>query len=183
MFRVIGASLALVLTPAATQSGISPSAHPAIQRVDCLTGKGTAFYISEHIMVSVEHVTSGAACFVGNKPFKVLSTQDDFSVIRPEAQSKKWLRIDCGGFVPGRKYLAIGHARGLPTLTEVELTATADTIQGLTILEGVFTVVPGQSGGPVVDAATGRVVGTINRYNAPTGQSGSVELKGTSVCA
>lgn len=181
MIRVLGPALALVLTPA-TQTGLSPSAHPAVQRVDCLSGKGTAFYISEHLMVSVDHVTSGAACYIGNKPFKVLSVEEDFSVLRPAAPSNDWLRIDCGGFVPGRKYVAIGHARGLPTLTEIELTATSLTTDGQTILEGVLTVIPGQSGGPIVDADSGKVVGTVNRYNMPTGQSASVALKGTSVC-
>lgn len=177
-------AIALALLPVAsnTRTDISPLEHPAIQRVDCMAGKGTAFYVSEHIMVSVDHVTGGAACYIGNKPFKVLSISGDFSVVRPAARSPKWLRIDCNGFVPGRKYLAIGHARGLPTLTEVELTATAETIMGLHILEGVFTVVPGQSGGPVVDAITGRVVGTVNRFNALSGESASVELKSTSVC-
>lgn len=182
MFRVLGASLSLVLAPAATQTGISPSAHPEIMRVDCMSGKGTAFYVSENIMVSVAHVTDGAACYIGNKPFKVLSTENDFSVLRPAAPSKKWLRIDCEGFVPGNKYVAVGHARGLVTLTEVDLTATTRLAGGQTVLEGMWTVIPGQSGGPILDAETGKVVGTVNRYNMPTGESASVELRGTSLC-
>jgi hypothetical protein len=35
----------------------------------------------------------------------------------------------------------------------------------------------------VIDDATGKVVGTINAYDAPQGYSGSVELKGTNLCS
>jgi hypothetical protein len=38
------------------------------------------------------------------------------------------------------------------------------------------------SGGPVLDAETGKVVGTINVYDEPSGMSGSVPLSETPVC-
>jgi sulfur relay (sulfurtransferase) DsrF/TusC family protein len=52
----------------------------------------------------------------------------------------------------------------------------------MAILEGVWTVIPGQSGGAVLDPDTHKVVGVVNTYDMEGGLSGSVELKRTSVC-
>lgn len=161
--------------------GVEPSEHPAVLRVDCMGSKGTAFFVSENILLSVDHVTRGAACYVGNKPIKVLHAKGDFSVLRA-GLGGKWLRIDCGGFVPGRQYVAVGYARGRDTLTEIELVATSRYHGELQILEGMLTVIPGMSGGAVIDKTTGKVVGTINRFNAVSGESASFELRDTEVC-
>jgi hypothetical protein len=144
---------------------------------------GSAFRIGPHLLLSVKHVTNYDACYIDGRKITVnyTSPDSDFSIIS-DSQDGPSLKIDCNGFRPGRKYLAVGHGRGLDQLTTVELTGTGVTIAGQAALKGIFTVVPGMSGGPVVDAETGRVVGTTNSYMMDKGLSGSVELKNTSVC-
>jgi hypothetical protein len=93
-----------------------------------------------------------------------------------------YLHVDCGGFIKGSDYEATGYARGAPFRTTVNVTDTGVSRGGLEALVGIFTFIPGQSGGPVVDSGSGYVVGTVNTYDAEDGVSGSVELKGTPVC-
>ena len=76
----------------------------------------------------------------------------------------------------------LGYARGLDTLTTVDLTATGTSMDIFAVLSGVFTVVPGMSGGPVIDPQTGKVVGIVNLYNMQAGMSGSIPLKATPIC-
>jgi hypothetical protein len=127
-------------------------------------------------------VTSAGGCSINGEPITVLDTRGDFAILRVPTQSKSWLRIDCNGFVAGHSYTAIGFARALDTQTTVDIVSTGDRIGGFARLRGVFNVIPGQSGGPIVDPETGKVVGTVNVYNAERGDSGSTELRGTSVC-
>ena len=168
--------------PAATETGIDPSVNPEIVRVDCDTGMGTAFRIGPRVLLSVAHVTSLGGCTIDGKPIKVVGTAGDFSVLYSPDVADKWLTIDCEGFKRGRRYVAIGYARGLPFQTSVDVVDTGQVLGGFERLWGVFTVIPGQSGGAMIDSETGKVVGTINVYDARMGNSGSVELKGTPVC-
>lgn len=165
-----------------TRSDIPATEYPEIVRVECLGGSGSAFRVGPNLLLTVAHVTSVGGCFIGGKPFRVAETRGDFAVLTMPEPSRQWLRIDCRGFVAGRRYAAVGFARGLPTQTSVDLVATGDTLAGLAVLKGVFTAVPGQSGGAVIDVATRRPVGTVNAYQMRAGLTGSVELKGTSVC-
>ena len=169
--------------PATTQWGIPAETHPEIVQVRCFFGSGTAFYVGPRTLVSVDHVTRLTPCRAGGQTFEVVATKGDFSILRVATPVKRWLQVDCGGFVIGNGYVARGYARGLPTLTEVDLVATGRTEGGASILMGVFTVIPGQSGGPIINPDGGAVVGTINTYDARGGRSGSVELKGTSLCS
>lgn len=145
---------------------------------------GTAFRVSAHLLLSVKHVTSASsACQIDGQKINVVYTGEDqdFSILI-DPRPGKFLRVDCGGYIAGRKYIALGHARGLDQLTTVEMIATGRVRGGFNELRGIFTVVPGQSGGAILDAETGRVVGTVNVYDMPTGTSGSVALKDTPVC-
>lgn len=171
-----------VLSHALTRDGVSPTVYPQVVRVDCGEFSGTAFRVGPQEMVSVNHVTSLPGCTIDGRPFTVNIHAGDFSIITTVDEGSRWLKIDCGGFVAGRKYQAIGYARGLDTITEVDLTATGRTIGGFSILSGVFTVVPGQSGGAVIDAQSGAVVGTVNNYNSESGLSGSIALGSTALC-
>jgi hypothetical protein len=99
-----------------------------------------------------------------------------------DGDAGKYLKIDCGGFVKGRQYVAVGYARGLSSLTAIELEATGETFDGYSVLVGMLTVIPGMSGGAVLDEETGKVVGTVNVYNFEQGWSGSVPLSETPVC-
>lgn len=168
--------------PARTESGISPSVHPEIVQVRCLTGAGTAFYTGPNTLISVDHVTKNQGCFVGGKPFTVRHVKGDFSILHVEEPAKHWLAIDCKGFVAGKTYTAWGYARGLLTLTSIDSEARGDVRFGFSRLWGVFHWIPGQSGGPVIDPATGKAVGTVNVYDHRAGDSGSIELKGTAAC-
>jgi hypothetical protein len=184
---VVAAASVLIAAPVATPDPlplviISPQ---AIVQVLCF-GKneitaGTAFRIGR-LFLSVNHVTSSGNCFIDGKPIKITwqSPTTDFSMLA--ADPGPYIAVDCNGFVRGKKYLAIGYARGLPQTTLVELVGTGEVKHGQALLAGMFTVVPGQSGGPIIDEETGKAVGTVNAENFEEGYSISVELKSTPVC-
>jgi hypothetical protein len=171
---------ALLVAPVPVAPAIPES---AVEKVTCIPGVGSAFRIGKNTFVSVKHVTSLGGCVIDGKPIEVVYTHPtkDFSIIKADSPGPT-LRIDCGGFVANRKYSARGYARGIAEIS-IELVGTGKERAGLSILWGIFTVIPGQSGGAVIDDLTGKVVGTINAYDAPQGYSGSVELRGTPLCA
>lgn len=155
----------------------------AIPLVDCATTAGTAFRISPHLLLSVNHVVTGTNCQIAGEPIHVdyQARKADFAELSDDRDGQ-WLKVDCGGFVAGHEYLAIGHARGLDELASVELMGTGHYDHGMARLMGIYTAQPGQSGGPIVDAVTGDVVGTVNAANWEYGATFSVELKGTWIC-
>jgi hypothetical protein len=171
-----------VSLPAPTVTGIDPSANPEIVQVDCDKGMGTAFKIGPRLLISVAHVTGMTGCKIAGSPINVIRSEGDFSILRSDTVADRWLTIDCGGFKRGHLYEGRGYARGLPTLTSVDVTDTGQSLGGFEKLWGVFTVVPGQSGGALIDLDTNKVVGTINVFDAVRGLSGSVSLSTTSVC-
>ena len=161
-------------------SGLRLTAH------DCPVADGwimgTGFRIGS-LLVTAKHVISHEKCFYvggGNAEIAYSSPSLDYAILK--GGKGPFIKVDCGGFVKGKKYLAVGYARGAPYLTTVELTATGSNADGFAILSGIFTFIPGMSGGPVIDEETGKVVGLINVFQEPEGISGSVELKNTSVC-
>lgn len=182
ILRIAGAFAALASIGASQPALTSTVPASAIVKVQCLVGSGTAFRIGPQETLSVNHVTSLAGCFIEGKRINVSYHGGDFSILTESEASDKWLEIDCNGFVKGRKYLAKGYARGLDRITTVELEGT-DTMMGpFSVLRGMFTVIPGQSGGPLIDKETGKVVGTINIYNFQAGLSGSIALRDTPIC-
>lgn len=184
LFARVVAALSLIVPSSVAPELPEPS--PLVQVV-CPTSPftasmGTAFKIARNLAVSVKHVTDNPVCFINGQPIKAWEhPSKDFSLIEIDLPGKA-LKIDCGGFVKDRKYLAEGYARGLPFVTTVGLTGTGQSDAGFSILTGIFTVVPGMSGGVVVDAETGAAVGTINVHTFETGLSGSVPFKETSLC-
>ena len=143
---------------------------------------GTGFRIG-NLLITAKHVISHDKCFYvggGNAEVAYSSPSLDYAILK--GGKGPFIKVDCDGFVKGKKYLAVGYARGAPYLTTVELTATGSNADGFAILSGIFTFIPGMSGGPVIDEETGKVVGLINVFQEPEGISGSVELKNTSVC-
>lgn len=143
---------------------------------------GTAFRVGGYFL-SVNHVTSARGrCSIGTRRIAIAyrSPRADFSMI--DADEGPFLKVDCGGFVKGREYVAIGYARGLPTLTQVDVTATGESINGMAVLAGVFAFVPGMSGGAVVDKLTGNVVGAVNQQDFEDGVSLSLPLSATPLC-
>ena len=153
-----------------------------VLKVECLEGSGSAFRVGPHLIASVNHVTSLGGCFIDGEPVEVAYHSGDFSLVTPVGTSREWLKVDCGGFIKGRKYRATGYARGLDKLQDVDLEGTGEESGQFSILSGVYTVIPGMSGGHIVDDETGKVVGTTNTYNYPDGISGSVALRDTPLC-
>jgi hypothetical protein len=185
LLRVLAATLALVSAPAVPQTAVPA---PEIPKVVCLTSPttlslGTAFRVGPRTLLSVKHVTAEPNCSIDGEPIKVTYTSPDadFSILSDD-RSGPFLKVDCSGFVAGRKYLATGHARGLDELTTIELTATGEKDGQFSILWGVFTLIPGQSGGVITDKETGAAVGMINVYKYEEGLSGSVALRDTPLC-
>lgn len=153
-----------------------------VAQVLCVTSRGTAFRAGGK-WISVEHVTKGQGCFVENKPIGLGAVENglDFSVIGPAKY--RGLKINCEGFKAGEYYWAAGYAEGLPVQRLITLQGTGehDTSNGMAILYGSPTVIPGMSGGAVMNSA-GEVVGTVNMYARFLPLSMSRELKDTSLC-
>lgn len=188
MFRSVLACLLL-----AVPSSTAPATHDtaqidegAILQVICpMVGgwsAGTAFRIGPTIYLSVNHVTAPGTCTIDGKKIVVAyaSKTQDFSMVA--GNPGPFLKVDCGGFVKGRKYIAIGYARGLPFETTVELVGTGQKSGPYSVLVGIFTVIPGMSGGAVVSEETGAVVGLVNVYDFQHGTSGSIALADTPIC-
>lgn len=176
--------------PALTQEGIPAISHPEVLKVACVfqeDGKylmriGTAFRVGKRTYLTAAHVSHNPNCMMSGKPFKEIATAGDFSVLTMDGIDGPWLTVDCSGYVRGKTYRALGYARGMKTQTEVDVIATGESVGAMSKMTGVFNFIPGQSGGPVLDDQTGKVVGIVNTYQAESGNSGSVELKTTSVC-
>jgi hypothetical protein len=183
MLRSLLCGAMVLASPIPSQQPMDFVQYPNVHRVDCLEGKGTAFRIGGHHWISVAHVTALNLCQVGTEKINV-TVQDgpnDFSEFDTQSVGNGF-KVNCEGFKPGQWYWAIGHAHGAPFQTQIALYATyAKAADGKRILVGPYNVIPGMSGGPVLNAA-GEVVGTVNAYNPDTPISLSRELKGSPVC-
>lgn len=151
--------------------------------VDCVSSRGSAVRIGATLLVTAKHVLVHNTCTVNGKPITIVysSPDSDFAMIRA-AEPGPFVPVDCNGFVRGRKYLAVGHARGLYELTTIPLIGTGKWNAGFAQLWGIFTVIPGQSGGAMLDYETGKLVGIINYFDSYPGISGSVQMKDTPIC-
>lgn len=181
LVRIAAALPALALLGAAQATGEATLPHYSnVVQVVCLTGKGTAFSAGGKTL-SVAHVTDNSDCSIKGQTITAQSDPGlDFSVITSVA-TRGGFPIDCGGFKAGQWYFAIGFAGGAEWQTMTRHLATWKEVGGLRVLLGSPTVIPGMSGGPVLNS-DGEVVGVINRYNDTFPFSYSVELKDTSVC-
>jgi hypothetical protein len=170
--------------PETTPAAVDVDRDKPILQVSCpITGgrsMGTAFRVGK-VILSANHVTDYANCTIDGTKIEARHVPGlDFSIAPSGAG--EYLKIDCGGYIAGHRYIAVGYARGAPFLTGVSLVAIGRKAGPFSLLAGIFTVVPGMSGGPVIDADTLKVVGIVNIYDAPNGISGSVALKDTPLC-
>jgi hypothetical protein len=180
---LVAATLCFVSAPVDPQTTIETR---PISRVMCIVGTGgsagTMFRIGPKLAVSANHVTMAPNCIADGEHLNAKPAPDrDYSII-PLQNEGPYLKVDCNGFVKDGHYLALGYARGLPFITQVKLIGTGRKIGEFAALWGIFPVIPGMSGGPIIDADTGKVVGIVNVGEWRSGISGSEELKGTSVC-
>lgn len=168
-----------VSTPVIT----GPYHYPTIYQVKCERSLGTAFRVGVTRFISVAHVTSAKGCTINGQPIYATAEDGDFSTFSAAVYGGRPMKVDCGGFRPGRWYYAVGHARGWSWQTTLPLYATyAKAYNGMRMLLGSPTVIPGMSGGPLIDAETGAVAGTINAYRSDQPISYSRELRDTSIC-
>lgn len=184
MFSKLLAAALLVAAPVPA-SAPAPSSS-AIPLVVCISPKGvfmgSAFRVGPKLLVSVAHVTSLPGCYIDGHKIRVIYTKQDFSLVTDD-WSGPYLPIDCGGFIKDRRYVALGHPRGVEEIVPVSLIGTGQTDDGMAVLTGIFTAQPGHSGGPIIDAGTKKVVGVVNAADWEGGYTLSVELKSTPVCS
>ena len=162
-----------------------PAGHyPDVRQMVCEDGTGriwtgTAFEAGGQ-MISVAHVTNGGTCKIYDSA--VLSVQVEGLDLSTAHGSVKGYRINCGGFVLGENYWAVGYANSVPVQRVVHLIGTGVlNRRKMAVLLGDPSVIPGMSGGPIINAQ-GEVVGTVNAYLPGKPISYSQEMKGTALC-
>jgi hypothetical protein len=176
---MVCASLALALfnLPSATASSVN---YPQVHRVNCSTSSGSAF-LTDRGWLSVAHVTNNSGCEIEGHP--IVSQQDgeiDFSRVNVSLTGRG-MKVNCDGFKVGTYVWSIGYAGGFEWQTMTRhLVTWKVTDDGRRVLLGP-AVIPGMSGGPVLNAE-GEVVGTVNRYLPGAPLSFSQPLSGTSLC-
>lgn len=189
-FRAFVAASSLLMPAQIAPASVTPMtiiSPEAIVQVICYgkgeTDSGTAFRVGpDGQMLSVNHVTNSGTCYIGGKPIGHVwkSPTADFSMV--DGDEGPYLSIDCGGFVKGRTYIAMGYARGIADVQLQLVALGVNDSNGQALLESMVPVIPGMSGGPIVSADTGRVVGVVNAENFEAGISWSVALKDTPIC-
>lgn len=148
----------------------------AIVRVECTQSVGTAFRVSANKYVTAAHVVRGTKCRIDGKSVEnVKMYPDDLATFTSEATAPGVVKLDCSGFVPEKHYLAVGHAFGNYFLTYEPLIAAPFVQANQQTFVG--EVIPGMSGGPVLNIR-GEVVGIVSRR----WPARSTQLKDTEVC-
>lgn len=182
--KAIFAALSLVCVSATpAENPIGTTQYPLVHQVVCDRAKGTAFRIGPTTFLSVAHVTSNTGCTIDGYYFTARNDgESDFSILDVPSDKLGGFKINCDGFIPGEWYYAIGYAQGLPWQQTVTILATYVKIpNGMRLLLGSPTVIPGMSGGPVINSR-GEVVGTVNMYTRGAPLSYSRALRDTEVC-
>lgn len=156
---------------------------PGVHLIDCTEGSGTAFRIGPHHLLSAAHVTAMHGCAIDGAPATVIQQDGarDFAQIDANVPGPG-LKVSCEGYRAGEWVWAVGYAHGAPFQTAIALYATyLKAGDGKRVLIGPYTVIPGMSGGPIMNAR-GEVVGIVNAFIPDTEISFSRELKDTDLC-
>lgn len=185
---MIGNLLAGAISLAQPQLAEAPYAHPSVKQVVCSDARGTAFKVGPNKYLSVNHVTARSGCAIEGKPIFVTHADPggDFSILSVDDPSPGGIEISCEGFRPKEWYYSVGFARGDPwsvviSIKASELPTVPGLLRGWSGFQGIEFVIPGMSGGVVMDLQ-GRAVGTVNAYNPIFGLSWSRPLSETALC-
>jgi S1-C subfamily serine protease len=190
--------------PPSVHKGASDKRMPnlppdGIRKITCDRGWGTGVVISEDTMMTADHVIAGqTGCHDDEtgETFEVVykNASQDFAILRyTKTKHKHWLKVSCDGFTDTGTYYALGYAGvGTGDLSMFRLRATNEVapegskdqrsgtdFTGTRVLDG--TVIPGMSGGPIVDIR-GRVVGINNATANNFRMALSREVKTTLLC-
>lgn len=186
---LLAGALALALPKPDYGLAETPYTHPFVKQVRCDKVLGSAFKVAPNKYLSVNHVTENPGCKIDGKPAFVTynDPHGDFSIISIYDPEPGGIEISCEGFKDGGLYNAIGFARGAPQSVAILLRATKmpnlpSLLRGWSMFMGVEYVIPGMSGGVILDEQ-GRAVGLVNAYFAPFGLSWSRSLKDTALCS
>jgi hypothetical protein len=155
----------------------------------CGRTRGTGFYVMANVLASAHHVTQGDNCATDTElvAVKFASEKLDYSQSYAATADPDPMEIDCEGFVEGRQYIAVGYAHGAMLQRAVVVSHAANVLPGLewedyTTMVGTERFIPGMSGGPVIDALSGKAVGLVKGYNNFPGISYARALKDTPLC-
>lgn len=162
--------------------------HPHVKQVVCDEARGSAFRLSTGRFASVWHVSRHSNCKIGDRPITIEHEDpvSDFSIVTIENDWETGgIEVDCHGYQEGNWYYSVGFARGWPASVTISIRNGGPfllntILKGWSIFKGVEYVIPGMSGGPILDIY-GKAVGTVNAYN-DTGLSWSRPLKETILC-
>lgn len=171
-------SLPLLLSGAAPAAAPYSFDHSAVVRVECNGGLsvGSAVKIGEQEYITAAHVVSSGACTIEGQPIKnvYLNIDQDFATFDGPKNNRR-IKVSCRGYSRNDNYLSVGYAFGWERKTYEPLIYSGIDLDGFASFTG--EIIPGMSGGPVIDYS-GRVVG-INNMRWP---ARSMALRDTKIC-
>lgn len=196
-------SPATTATPKPTKEVIHIKAPPkpnfnmvGVRLIRCGDNLGTANYIQPNILMTANHVVGE------NKRCKDVATglnlipylqekDNDFALLVTDTKrDPRYLKYSCEGYKTGHTYYSLGFAFGrefvlykmVATENFTDKEFFVDGKPNVHLRELLGTIIPGESGGPIVDENF-TIIGINNVTNLKDWDRGwSRELKDTSLC-
>lgn len=177
-----------------------------VRLIGCTGTAGTGFLIGQDILVTAAHVAEAKNCsdVATGKPLTTyhVDEENDFALMTGDLPFMPFARVSCEGYKKGHTYMSYGissHFAPIQLFRASAQVATgiytdkdfivrgsdgAKAVPGMMFLLG--NIVPGESGGPIVDDNAGVVginnVSFGNFLGQPAGKTYSFELKNTILC-